>query len=265
MLFRSHAVAKSLGCEVSGWTAEEDQGWRFDLGRLQELWRDNTRLVVVNFPHNPTGYLPSQEEWRSLIELAGERDVYPLSDEMYRLLEFDQHDRLPSACELYEKAASLSGLSKSFGLPGLRIGWMAGRDRGLLDQMSRLKDYTTICNSAPSEILGLMALHRRDDIIAGRLEIIRANLAVLDDFFSEYRDIFSWNRPRAGSVCFPGMPETKDSHDFCETMVREAGLMLVPSTMFDYGRRHVRIGFGRKNLPETIGRFADYLDARFRR
>jgi aspartate/methionine/tyrosine aminotransferase len=183
---------------------------------------------------------------------------------MYRFLEVDQGLTLPSACELHNRAFSLFGLSKTFGLPGLRIGWIASHDHEVLERMTVLKDYTTICSSAPSEILAIMALRRRATIIGQQLERVRKNITVLDAFFREYHDCFSWNRPAGGSICFPRMLIVQDTFAFCEELVKETGIMLVPSIMFQFGDHHVRIGFGRENLPGVITQFAEYLDRRFR-
>jgi aspartate/methionine/tyrosine aminotransferase len=255
-----YELARSMGCDVSMWKPEEHSGWHFSVDQLKDMIRDNTKLVVVNFPHNPTGFLPTGDDYTSLVDLVGQKGAYLLSDEMYRFLEVDPGSTLPAACELYDKAISLFGLSKTFGLPGLRIGWVASRDRKAIERMSLLKDYTTICNSAPSEILGLIAVRCRERIIARQQARIRKNMYILDEFFHKHNRGFSWNRPLGGSVCFPRMLLFEDTFEFCEKLIRETGIMLVPSRMFQYGDHHVRIGFGRKNLPEVIQRFADYLD-----
>jgi len=256
-------VARSIGCEVSTWEPSESKNWQFDLGYLEANLRAETRLVVVNFPHNPTGTALSSEDFEALIDLVEKRGIYLLSDEMYRFLEIVLGSTLPAACELYERAFSLFGLSKTFGMPGLRIGWLASHDQGALELVSLLKDYTTICSSAPSEILAIMALQSRDTIIAQQMERIHRNLAVLDEFFQEHLDLFRWNRPIGSSVCFPRMLTVQDTYSFCEQLVSETGIMLVPSRMFQYGDHHVRIGFGRENLPEVLLRFEDYLGKRF--
>ncbi len=258
-----YAVARSIGCRISFWTPEESQGWRFDPRQLEKRLENDTRLVVANFPHNPTGYLPPREDFEALVDLLRARDIHLLVDEMYRFLEADEKDTLPAACERYDKAVSLFGLSKTFGLPGLRIGWTATRDRDLHAGMARLKDYTTICSSAPSEILAIMALHSREVIIARQKARLRKNMAVLEQFFRDFENYFEGQCPRAGSLCFPRMPITADTFVFCEELVREAGIMLVPSRMFDYGNRHVRIGFGREDFPEVLARFGDYLHRRW--
>jgi aspartate/methionine/tyrosine aminotransferase len=258
-----YEVAESIGCRVSFWEPEEERGWRFDPGRLAELLQPGTRLVVVNFPHNPTGCLPSPDDFQAIVDLTRRQGAYLLSDEMYRLLEMAPNTPLPAACTLYERAVSLSGLSKAFGLPGLRLGWLATSDRPLLARVTALKDYTTICHSAPSEILGLMAIRARESILADQRARASRNLAVLEAFFERYQQLFRWVRPGGGSICFPRLTAAPDAHAFCEELVQETGIMLVPSTIFDFGRRHVRIGFGRQNLPEVLARFGAYLDRRF--
>lgn len=255
-----YELARSNGCEVSLWTPDEEKGWHFNLDQLDRMIRDNTRLVVANFPHNPTGFVPTVAEYTALVQRVGRSGARFFSDEMYRFLEIDPIPCLPSACELDPGAVSLFGMSKTFGLPGLRIGLLATRDRDLLDRISRLKDYTTICSSAPSEILALMALRSREAIIDRQKKRLHRNLSVLDQFMDRYSDRFAWHRPRGGSVCLPRMLEANDTFVFCETLVETAGIMLVPSRLFDFGDCHVRFGFGRENFPAVLDRFADYLD-----
>ena len=255
-----YEVARSIGCQVSTWEPDEAQGWHFDLEKLESVLREDTRLVIVNFPHNPTGALPTRADFADLIEMVQRRGIYLLSDEMYRSLEVDSASILPAACELYPRAFSLSGLSKAFGMPGLRIGWLASHDLETLARVSLLKDYTTICSSAPSEILAIIALRNRDAIIAQQLARVRRNLIILDDFFTKYRDLFSWNRPAGSSICFPRMLTVKDTYEFCEQLVADTGIMLVPSRTFQFGDQHVRIGFGRENFLDVLNHFSNYLD-----
>jgi aspartate/methionine/tyrosine aminotransferase len=258
-----YEVARSIGCEVTTWMPDETRGWYFDVDDLANSMRTNTRMVVVNFPHNPTGYLPSLQDFEYIIELVRGHQAYLFSDEMYQYLEAERGVTLPSACEKYERAISLSGLSKSYGLPGLRVGWLASQDTELLKRISQFKSYTTICGSAPSEILAIIALQSRSIILRQQNERIRRNLQVLDGFFMDHSDLLVWNRPKAGSICFPRFLMVKNTYDFCEQMVTDTGIMLVPSRLFEYGDHHVRIGFGKENMPEVIERFAAYLDHHF--
>ncbi len=254
-----HEVARSIGCDISPWSPDEARGWHFDLDALRAQLRDTTRLVVVNFPHNPTGFSPTRDEFAELVETVDHHGAFLLSDEMYRLLDVAPNSGLPAACELSDRAISLSGLSKSFGLPGLRVGWVATRDRSVLERMLVLKDYTTICGSAPSEILALVAIRNLGSITARQTERVRRNVTVLDDFFDRHRSLFAWNRPIGGSVCLPRHLGPEDTPTLAAEMVEGAGIMVVPSTIFDFGDRHLRIGFGRENLPEVVERFERYL------
>ncbi len=254
-----YALARAIGCDVSLWTPEEEPNWHFSLTSLERLIRKDTRLVVANFPHNPTGTLPTRDELTALVELVGSHGARLFSDEMYRLLELGGAATLPAACELHPRAVTLSGLSKAFGLPGLRVGWLATRDRELRRRVAELKDYTTICASAPSEVLALAALRARDVILAEQRARLTRNLATLDAFMQSHQDRLRWGRPQAGSVCFPRLLFTEGAESFCQTLVEEAGIMLVPSSLFEYGARHVRIGFGREGFTQVLDRFAEYL------
>jgi aspartate/methionine/tyrosine aminotransferase len=258
-----YEIARAIGCEVSTWEPDEERGWYFDIDDLESKLRPNTKLVVVNFPHNPTGFMPTRADFAALVELVSKQGWYLLSDEMYRFLEVAPGTTLPAACDLYERAYSLSGLSKSFGLPGLRAGWLATQDLQGLERISQLKDYTTICASAPSELLATIALRSKERILIEQNERTRRNLSILDAFFERYQDQFSWNRPKGGSISFPRMLAVEDTFAFSEQVVAETGIMLAPSRAFQYSDNHLRIGFGRENLPKVVDLFSQYLDERF--
>lgn len=255
-----YSLAEAIGCRVGRWEPDEAAGWRFDVAHLERILTPDTRLVVANFPHNPTGATLSPAEFSALVDMLQGRGIPLLSDEMYRYLEYPPASTLPAACELYPGAISLGGLSKSFGLPGLRIGWLAAHDRDLLSRAQQIKDYTTICNSAPSEILALIALHNRSTILSAQKQRTRANLDRLVEFMHTYRHVFDWHPPAGSSVCFPRMKLIENTLEFCDRCVQETGIMLVPSRMFHYGDHHVRIGFGRANFTEVLSNFGAYLD-----
>jgi aspartate/methionine/tyrosine aminotransferase len=255
-----YEIARAVGCQVSMWEPDEAAGWHFDPARLADLIRPETKLVVVNFPHNPTGYVPSRSDFDEIVGMLRERGIYLLSDEMYRFLEIEDGTTLPSACEAYEKAFTLFGMSKTFGLPGLRIGWLASKQRAALERMLEMKDYTTICSSAPSEILSIIALQNKQKIIDLQNARLARNFALLDEFFSARPERFTLNRPRGGSICFPRILGVESSLEFADTLVAEASIMLAPSHVFDYGDQHFRMGFGRENFGEVLGLFGEYVD-----
>jgi aspartate/methionine/tyrosine aminotransferase len=259
-----HEVARANGVDVTLHELHEADGWTLDVDRLRAALRPTTRLVVVNAPHNPTGMLPSPATWRELTDLCAEAGVHLLSDEVYRFLEFDPADRLAAGADVLEHGISLGVMSKSFAMAGLRIGWLATRDRALLARVAAFKDYTTICSSAPSEILALIGLRARETVLARSRGMIEANLPLLDAFFATHADSFRWVRPQAGSVGYPRLIVPGVSiDDFAADLVEAEGVLLLPGSRFGHPGNHFRIGFGRADLPIALERLASYTDARF--
>lgn len=255
-----YQIANSLGCTVTRWEPNEEDNWRFDPQFLEDQIKPNTKLIVINFPHNPTGYYPSKEDFEKIIEIAKKHNVYVFSDEMYRFLEFNADDRVPSTVDVYDKAIVLFGMSKTFGLAGLRLGWLVTKDKKLFDEITNFKDYTTICGSAPSEILALVGLRAKNKIIAKNLEKIQKNLAIADDFMNRHNDLFNWIKPKAGTIAFPKLLNGS-SYEFCQKVVEQAGIMLLPSKVYGYDDNHFRVGFGRENFPEALGKLEEFLES----
>ncbi len=194
-------IARSIGCRVTLWPVTlGPAGWQVDLDQLERSITPQTRLIVINFPHNPTGHQITHDELNAIIRMARVHGCTIFSDEMYRYLENDPALRLPAVCDVYEKGISLSGLSKSFALAGLRIGWLATQESALIGRWLAIKDYTTICNSAPSEILGLIALQNTERIVQRNLAIIRDNLVLAGQFFANHQEQLSW-APASGRLC----------------------------------------------------------------
>ena len=198
-------VARAIGCDVTPWRLREEGGaWTADLDELRRAFRPNTRVVVVNSPHNPTGYHFTVDEQAEVIALAEEHGALLFSDEVYRELEHDPAERLPAACDLNERAVSLGVMSKTYGLAGLRIGWIATRNAEVFARMAGMKDYTTICNSAPSELLAEIALKHRGQLTARNVALIGENLKVLDGFFAGRRGALPGCGPGRARWLFPG-------------------------------------------------------------
>ena len=253
------AVASAIGCHVTRWKAREANGWALDLDELEQLFRPHTKALVVNFPHNPTGHLMPRASFLEMVEMVRSRGVTLFCDEVYRESEYRTADRLPAACDIYERAVSLGVMSKTYGLAGLRIGWIATPDSGILERMAALKDYTTICSSAPSEFLAELALRHRQTLVGRNVEIITGNLRLLDEFFDRSDGVFSWKRPDAGPVGFPRLL-VGDSESFCHRLAHEAGVLLLPGNVFDDRGNHIRFGFGRKGLEIGLGRLERFLE-----
>jgi aspartate/methionine/tyrosine aminotransferase len=251
-------VAISTGCETCAWPAREENNWALDVNELKKLIQLNTKAIIINTPHNPTGYLMSRADFEATNRFAQENNLLLFCDEVYRESEYDPELRLPAACDMGEHAVSLGVTSKTYGLAGLRIGWIATKNKKIYDNIASLKDYTTICNSAPSEFLAEVALRNRHKLVARNLGIIKNNLEVVDELFTRHSDMFEWIRPTAGSMGFPKLLKG-DVEDFCDDLVKKAGVLLLPGTLYDDSHNHFRIGLGRKNLPQAVERLEEFI------
>lgn len=250
--YQSHySIAEAIGADVSRWPADLDRDGAPDPTALARLIRPSTRAIVITTPNNPTGFVFERQRLDAVIDVARKHGLWLFSDEVYRGSERETGDRQPPVCDLYERGVSLGGLAKAYGLAGLRIGWIATRDRSLYERMAEFKDYVTICNGAASEFLAKVALRHGDALVERVRHITRQNLDVLDGFFARRRSTFEWRRPRGGTTAFPRYLGGS-AEKLCDDLVRRAGVLLLPSTAFDAGDDRVRIGYGRKNLPEAL-------------
>jgi len=255
--YQSHyAVAESRGIQLSHWKGDPANHWAPDPSELQRLIRPNTKAILICAPHNPTGYLYDTGAWNEIIAIARHHGLILFSDEVYRGLEQDPAQRLPHMADVYERGLSLNCLSKSCGLAGLRIGWIATQDRHLYASLATFKDYLTICNSAPSEFLARIAVGHMDALFARHRARLVRNLDLLEAFFRRRADLFRWQRPSAGTTTFPEYLGGS-ALGFCDRLVEEAGIMLVPGTFFDLEGEYLRFGYGRESFPTDL----DLLDA----
>lgn len=255
-------VVKSLNCEVSYWQPNPVT-WEFDTEVLQTLIQHNTKLIILNFPHNPTGAYLSRQQLDEIISIAGKQDAWIFSDEMYRKLMIDNMPELPPVCDIYKKGISLWGTSKSFGLAGLRTGWLATQNKAFLKNVVSFKDYLSMCSSAPAEILAMIALNHPERFIQPNLEKIKMHIHLFSEFAFQHKHLLTFIPPKAGSVAFVKMNIPDSSLEFSNRMVEETGIMTVPAEMFEYPGKYLRIGFGRRNFPEVLRKFEEYLISKY--
>jgi aspartate/methionine/tyrosine aminotransferase len=255
-----HEVARAAGAEVTLHELHAEDGWAIDVNLLRRQVTPRTKLIVVNAPHNPTGYLPDVATYRAVADIAAEAGATLLSDEVYRFLEVDRAGRLPAGADVGRHGVSIGVMSKSFALAGLRIGWLASHDVRLLDATARFKDYTTICASAPSEVLALIALRARDRVLARSREIVEANLGHLDGFFERQAAHFRWVRPGGGSIGFPELLGPTPIARFTDDLLAAEGVLLAPGSIFGREDNHFRLGFGRQDLPVAIERLEAFTN-----
>lgn len=249
-------------CEVSGVALDPAQNWTLDIDAVAAAIRPNTKLISINFPHNPTGKILERERFDQLVALCRKHGIYLFSDEAYRLLGLGE--QLPAVADVYERGVSLAVMSKPYGLPGLRIGWIACQDRDLLLRMERMKHYLSICNAGPSEVLSIIALKARDKILARIHGLMRHNIGLLDGFFAEFAERFEWYRPDGGCIAYPRYLGAEGVEQFCSDLVERTGVLLLPSSIYHSALGPVpqdrfRIGYGRAHMEEGLAVFADYL------
>jgi aspartate/methionine/tyrosine aminotransferase len=256
-----YQVAKSIGCKLVFWKPDfNHNSWYYDPSQLEKLITPKTKLIIINFPHNPTGYSPNISDLTAMIDMARKDNIPIFSDEMYRDLVFDEKHKLPSLADLYENGVALWGMAKSFGLGGLRIGWLASQNQDILLKVESFKDYLSICNSATSEILSTIALNNSTHFIQPNIDKIRKNIIVFSKFAERNQHFLDFPIPNSGSTAFVKLKIKGKAMDFAERLVQDTGIMLLPSETFEYGTKHARIGFGRANMAEILGVFETYIN-----
>jgi len=262
--YQSAETVPAAICAVTGIALDPDDDWSLDIDAVAAAIRPNTRLVSINFPHNPTGKILERERFDALVALCRRHGIWLFSDEVYRGLGASGSMHLPHAADVYERGVSLGVMSKAYGLPGLRIGWIACADRSLLQRMERYKHYTSICNAGPSEHLALIALKAGNIILERQRRLLDANLALLDAFFATWRDRFAWYRPDGGCIAYPRYLGSEGVDAFAALLVEEAGVLLLPathyrSTLTPTPTDRFRIGFGRTDLAEGLDVLSGYV------
>lgn len=249
-------VVSAIGCEITHWLPDLTN-WQFDVAELATLVRPDTKLIIINFPHNPTGSYLSRQQIDEVVAIARRSDAYLFSDEMYHKLVIGDTPELPPISDLYEKGISLWGTSKTFGLAGLRIGWLVSQDRGFLQKVLAYKDYLSICSNAPSEVLTTIALNHLDAFLRPNLAKIHHNIGLFTAFAKERDLVKNFVPPRAGSAAFVELNITEPSLAWSDSLVEKTGIMTVPAEMFGYDGTCIRVGFGRRNFGEVLERLGE--------
>ncbi len=244
-------------CAATGVALEAADGWALDLARVEAAIQPNTRLLLLNLPNNPTGKLISPAAFDGLIALCRRHGLWLVNDEVYRLIDRNPAVRLPCVAEAYERGVSIDAVSKSHGLPGLRVGWMACRDAGLRARVATRKQTASLCLAAPSELLAGMALAASDRLLARNRRIADEALAAVDAFLAEQSGLFSWHRPEGGVVGYVRYHGADGVEWFAARMARERGVLVLPASVWrsalaDLPCDHFRLGFGRRGSTACI-------------
>ncbi|KAJ5748639.1 uncharacterized protein N7511_010335 [Penicillium nucicola] len=256
-----YSVPASLGAEVSLWKSKEADGWQLDLGELKSLIRPNTKLIIINNPQNPTGAIVPHETLKQLVEIAREKSIILHADEVYRPIFHGispMDSKFPSSLISlgYERTVVTGSVSKAYSLAGLRVGWIASRDKSIIESCANTRDYTTISVGQIDDAIASFALSPDciHNLLKRNIELARTNLAILEKFIEDHRWACDWVKPQAGTtafVRFNKMGKPVDDVAFCEMVLERTGVMLVPGSLCFGGgedfKGYVRIGF----VPET--------------
>lgn len=257
-----HSVPRAIGCEVDLWSVETTNGFAYDLDRLEALIRNDTKLIVINTPHNPTGAMLDDAQLREIVKLADRVGAWILSDEAYRWLEHAGGEKLPQPLhDLSDRALSVGTMSKPFGLPGLRIGWFAANAR-IAQQAWGLRDYTSLSPAKLSDIIAQTVIANRERILPRNAAIIAENMATARAWFAEHAELASWTEPRAGLLAMMKYDLPVDSATLADALARDVRVMLAPGSSFGL-EGHLRIGVGQRPdlFAEGLRRTAAYFSA----
>jgi aspartate/methionine/tyrosine aminotransferase len=251
-------------CATTGVALDWATGWSLDLDALKAAIKPNTKLISINFPNNPTGKIIDRDAYRELIEICRSRGLWLFSDEVYRLLERDSERRLTQAVDAYERGISLNVMSKAYGLPGLRVGWVACRDGDLLARLEHYKHYLSICNASPSERLTVLALSVREKILTRNRRLVTENLANLQLLFDEFPHVFDWHLPDGGCVGYVRYKGDDGVMSFARRILDEEGVLVLPAAIYasdltETPPDHFRIGFGRANFDAGLAAMRSWL------
>jgi aspartate/methionine/tyrosine aminotransferase len=232
------ALAHSLGIEARFYGIRAENGFAIDPDEIRKLVDSNTKLVLVNTPHNPTGSVPTNEELEALCDFCAERGVPFVSDEVYHPI---YHGPAMKTAARLRHATVLGDFSKALCLSGLRLGWIIEQDAQRRARYLNARNHFTICSNALGERLAVLALAHSDAIYSRARRVASENLALLDDLFAKHCDVLRWHRPRGGMTAFPWIEGMSDTRDFCERLLKR-GVMIVPGDCFAMPS-HFRLGF----------------------
>lgn len=256
-----YEIPRSLGCEVSFLPLEFDEEYKPDLGKLEAMITPKTKLISLTHPNNPAGSMISEAELRAVIDLVEKHDVYLMFDETYRELDFSSP--LPTAAPLSPKVISVSTMSKCYGLPGIRIGWLATQDQFILDSLLTIREQITITNNAVGEAIALHVLKKKDEFLKRSRAHVEKNFKRVSRWVENQADI-EWVPPVAGVVGFPRLKESVafDPEDLYRLLAEKYKTFVIPGRCFEVHNRYFRLGFGAtheetkqglENITQAIG------------
>ncbi len=255
------ATAQQIGCNIEWLPLDSKNEWQIDFHKLSEVLAADTKMLIINYPHNPTGALLGKEEFQTILSLCEQHNIWLFSDEVFRGLEHNKADRLPTVAECYHKGISLGVLSKAFGLPAIRVGWLASQNEAFLKRCKTIKSYLSICNDQLGEMAAIAVIKQAETIFKFHQQRLVSNLRLLESLKQNHE--IDFQTPKAGCTVFTSLnAHNIQSEKFAEILVKQAGLMVLPNNAFCTTHNAIRLGFGMKDFKEYLKGFKAVLKNR---
>lgn len=240
---------RAINCEISFVDLTFENGFQFSEEDITSKVKSNTKLISLTSPHNPTGVVFDDATITKIISFAEERGIYVLVDETYRYLNF-QTPLIPYYAAKRANVISVCSLSKAFGVPGIRIGWLINKNPLLMQDFLAAKEQIIICNSVVDEEIAYHILKQQHSFIAPTHQQIQQNFSILKNWIENEQHFLEWVEPTAGVVCFPRIKEAYkvDTDKFYKLLFEQHKTVVGPGHWFEQSDRYMRIGFG---YPQT--------------
>ncbi len=252
-----------FGAQVIPWRATEDNGWSPDLDDLRKLVTLPTRMVIAGFPQNPTGFMPSKAYAAEMVEIVTSSGALLISDEIYAGLPPQANFSGSDLADKNDRVISLNGLSKTYGLPGLRVGWIASQNQAVMSEIQATRDLFNAYTPGPIDILARIALENKDKLYQRNAAIVTAGALASANFFQNHCDLFEWKAPQAGVLSFPKWLGPGGARNLSERLIKDASIALAPGECFDAGDDHLRFSVGQSSVAAGLDQLHDYLERNF--
>lgn len=255
-------IAEEVGCKVIYYRPTIEGGWEFDLSLLQSKISDKTKLLVLNYPHNPTGACLRKSDMEKIIRLCKAHDLYLISDEVYRFLQIDEQYTTASFADLYDKAIALGSFSKTFASPALRVGWIATKDADAMEKILAYRHFTSTCINLVSQLAASELLDNSKAIIRRNNEIVHRNFLLFQDFLAHHSETFFCVLPKGATTAYVKLLGGQTAKEFCMKILQNTGVLIVPSSVLEASDEYIRVGLGRESFPQCIKLVDAYLSKR---
>lgn len=252
-------IAKEIGCSIIEYRPGFEEKWAFNPEMLETKITPKTRLLILNYPHNPTGACLTDSEMASITALCRKHRLYLISDEVYRFLRMDESCSDASFADLCENAVALGSFSKTFAAPGLRLGWIATKNPELMHKLLAYRHFTSTCSNLPCQWIANELLNKRDTIMQRNNAIVRQNAALLEQFVQQYTDLFAYVPPKGATMAYIKLLGGQSATDFCMEVLEHTGVLIVPSSVLESSDEYLRVGLGRESFPKCIQLVSEYL------